>query len=115
MLHIRLICVLALQRMIDSRFSGDQWEQLLPKEALNAIGGLVLRASNQAVQWCKFFDNRQDEGEPMKKYFQRCEFQCPSCATDLSQYMLLRKLVVGLKDPVLKREVFQAHGDYAKG
>ena len=28
------------------------------------------------------------------------------------QYMLLRKLVVGLKDPVLKREVFQTHGDY---
>ena len=50
----------------------------------------------------------------MKDYFQQCSaeaaecyFQCPMCEGDLSDYMLLRKLVVGLSDPVLKKEVFQ--------
>ena len=48
----------------------------------------------------------------MKDYFQRCSaetaecgFQCSQCEVDLSDYILLRKLVVGLSNPVLK--VFQ--------
>ena len=56
--------------MIDSRFPGDQWKQLSPKETLDAIGGLVLRQTSQC-SGASFFDSRQDEGEPMKKYFQR--------------------------------------------
>ena len=50
----------------------------------------------------------------MKDYFQwcsaeaaECGFQYPQCELDLSNYMLLRKLVVGFSDPVLKKEVFQ--------
>ena len=52
----------------------------------------------------------------MKNYFQRCsaetvecDFMYPMCEEDPSDYMLLRKLVVGLSDPVLKKEVFQGY------
>ena len=36
-----------------------------------------------------------------------CDFQCPGCERDLSEYMLLRKVLVGLSDSSLKREVFR--------
>lgn len=112
--HIRLNCVPKLQQTIDTRYTGDKWENLNPKQALDAIGELVTHSTNQAVRWSSFFSSRQGEMEPMKEYFQRCSaeaaecgFQCPECEVDLSDYMLLRKLVVGLSDPVLKKEVFQ--------
>ena len=54
-LHIRLLCVPKLQCALDARFDSGQWEALTPKEALDAIGKLVLQASNQAVKWCDFF------------------------------------------------------------
>ena len=66
-----------------------------------------------SVRWSGFFSSRQGELELMKDYFQRCaagaaecDFQCPVCEGDLSDYMLLRKLVGGLSDPVLKKVVF---------
>ena len=112
--HIRLNCVPSLQRAIDARYADGEWEQLSPKEALDAIAGIVLQAANQAVTWEAFFTSKQAVGEPMKKFFQRCaseaiecEFKCPACDHDLAEYMLLRKLMVGLHDPVLKRDVFQ--------
>ena len=112
--HIRLNCVPSLQRAIDARYADGEWEQLSSKEALDAIAGIVLQAANQAVTWEEFFASKQAAGESMKKFFQRCaseaiecEFKCPTCDQDLAEYMLLRKLMVGLHDPVLKRDVFQ--------
>ena len=117
-LHIRLNCVPSLQCAIDARFPCNEWEQLTAKEALDAIAGLVLQSANQAVTWESFFTSKQTAGEPMKTFFQRCaseaiecEFKCPQCDHDLAEYMLLRKLMVGLRDPVLKRDVFQTCED----
>ena len=36
-----------------------------------------------------------------------CAFQCPDCDRDLSEDMLVRKLVAGLREPALRCEVFQ--------
>ena len=36
-----------------------------------------------------------------------CEFQCSECECDLSEYILLRKVLVGLCDAALKQEVFR--------
>ena len=83
-IHIRLNYVHKLQQTIDTRFTGDKWENLTPKQALDAIGELVTHSTNQAVRWSSFFNSRQGELEPMKEYFQRCsaeaaecDFQCP--------------------------------------
>lgn len=77
-----------LQHTIDTRYPGDEWEQLTAKEALDAIAGIVLQAANQVVTWEDFFTSKQAAGEPMKKFFQlcaaeaiECEFKCPTCGS----------------------------------
>ncbi|KAG0710287.1 hypothetical protein GWK47_023139 [Chionoecetes opilio] len=42
-LHIRLNCISPLQRAINARYSADRREQLSPREALDAIAGIVLQ------------------------------------------------------------------------
>ncbi|KAG0713911.1 hypothetical protein GWK47_015165 [Chionoecetes opilio] len=113
-LHIRLLCVADLQRALDVKFTTGQWQAMPTKGALDAIGKIVLRASNQAVRWSDFFSVCQAIGEPVSAFFVRCaqramdcEFQCPQCECNLSEYMLLRKVMVGLGDSALKQEVFR--------
>ena len=53
--HIRLFCVPALQRALDARFTDAQWGALSIDAALKEIGKVVLRSTNQAVQWSDFF------------------------------------------------------------
>lgn len=83
-LHIRLLCVPALQCTLDARYETGQWEALTPKEALDAIGKIVQQSSNQAVKWYDFFNARQMGGESVSVYMTRCAqevadcgFQCP--------------------------------------
>ena len=112
--RVKLNCVPALQRALDARFSDARWNALTQEEALDAIGNIVLRSSNQAVQWSEFFALAQGREESVSDYFSRCaqkatdcDFQCPKCNECLAEYMLLRKIMVGLSDPILKRHVFQ--------
>ena len=120
-LHIRLQCTPALQRSLDSRYTIAQWQALSTAEALDAISRVALQTTNQAADWCKFFATTQGPSESICEYFTRstqcaadCEFECPHCAGSLSEYMLLRKLVCGLRSVALKEEVFrqcQTFGD----
>lgn len=112
--HIRLLCVPSLQTALDARYSIHQWEALSVSDALDAVGSVALRAVNQAVLWSDFFGSRQGRSEPMAEYFQKCtqqaldcDFRCPHCDGDLSDYMVLRKAIVGLSNPALKKELFQ--------
>jgi len=112
--YIRLLCAPAVQRALDARFPRARWEALSPSEALNSVSKLVLQQHNQAVCWADFISAMQSPGESLREYFTKCtqkavdcEFQCPECNGDISEYMLLRKLVAGLREPALRREVFQ--------
>ncbi len=114
MLRIRLLCVPDLQGALDTRFNTEQKEALGPKNALDAIGKLVLRTANQAVRWSEFFSACQAAGESVGVYMTRCAqeavdcgFQCLECSSDLSEYMLMRKVMVGLHHPALKQEMFR--------
>ena len=42
-----------------------------------------------------------------------CDFKCPDCACDLSEYLLIRKLVVVLGNQGMKRYVFQTCDSYS--
>ena len=113
--HIRLHCVPTLQRSLDARFTEAQWSALTPEEALDAVGKLVLRSSNQAAQWSEFFNVVQTRDQSINDYFAKCaqvasdcDFKCPNCDFNLSEYMLMRKLMIGLSDQELKRQVFQS-------
>ena len=113
--HIRLHCTPELQRVLDARYTEVQWAALSPERALDAIGAMVLRASNQAVHWAEFFVYNQGRDESISEYFAKCAqkaidcgFQCPICDSDLSEYMLMRKLMVGLRDEKLKSDLFRS-------
>ena len=82
---------------------------------MDAIGKLVLRASNKAAQYQEFFSAMQGQEESLSDFFLKCnqkaldcEFKCPNCCGDLTEYMLLRKLMVSLSDIKLKRYIFQS-------
>lgn len=113
--HIRLLCVPALQRAMDARYTLHQWQALTPPMALDAIGKLVLRSSTQAVLWAEFFEARQEQEECVGEYITKCTqkvtdcaFKCPQCSADLAEYLLLKKVIVGLRDVTLKQQVYQA-------
>ena len=78
-LHIRLLCKPTLQTVLDARFTTRQWNALTPDGALDAIGRLVLRAENQAVQWSEFFGGKQANGEPVGSYMTRCAQDVMDC------------------------------------
>ena len=112
--HVRLHCAPALQRAVDARFTFDEWAALTQTAALDAIGKLVLHSSNQAVQWSEFFSAGRGKDESVSDYFIRCAqkandcaFQCPQCSCNLSEYLLMKKLIVGLSDTGLKQQVYQ--------
>lgn len=75
----------------------------------------MLRSSSPAVQWAEFFGVSQGQDECISDYFVRgaqkvndCAFECPQCSLNLSEYLLLKKLVVGIRDTGLKQQVYQA-------
>ena len=51
MLHIRLLCVSDLQQTLDVKFTTVQWQALSPKDTLDAVEGIMVRATNYAVRW----------------------------------------------------------------
>ncbi|MFV0261147.1 MAG: hypothetical protein ACK5JN_01725 [Kluyvera sp.] len=107
---IRLLCAPALQCALDAMFTTGQWETMAPKEALDAIGKIMHRPSNQVVRWSDFLSVSQAPDKPISAFFIRCPqqaikcgFQCPHCGDDLSDNMLLRKVIVDLSDSALRQ------------
>ena len=118
LMQIRLICTIEVQSALDAKFTVSQWLSFTIGEVLDEIESLVTTATNQAVLWDVFFSGRQAPDEGIREYFNKClqqsldcKFSCPSCSVDLSEYILVRKIMVGLHDPVLKRELYQSVGD----
>ena len=112
--HIRLCCTPELQKALDARYTVAQWSSLTGEEALNAIKGIVSQPSNKAANWDNFFSDQQRNNETVGAFFTRtsqsvldCEFACPSCHADLGDYLLLGKIITGLRETTLKREVFR--------
>ena len=83
------------------------------KEVLEVIQCLATSTTNQAVLWDVFFRGHQAPNKSIQGYFSKClqqsldcKFYCPSSSGDLSEYILVRKIMVGLYDPVLKRDLY---------
>ena len=67
------------------------------------------------MQWSEFFSACQGQDESVGDYFipcaqkaTDCEFQCPQCSNNLSEYLLLKKLIVRLRDTTLRQQVYQS-------
>ena len=113
--HIRLLCASVLQRAMDSRHSVAEWSAFSVNEALDAIINIVLLPTNRAVAWNQFFSSSQNPNEQVNAFFTRaaqitadCQFSCPNSSHDLGNYLLLGKLITGLRDSCLRKEVFRA-------
>merc|ERR1712082_313131 len=75
-----------------------------------------MKASSQAVRWAEFFEDIQKPEEKVSDFATRCtqaatgcEFQCPSCDSDLTEYVLVKKLMVGVSEPALRQEIFRKY------
>ncbi|XP_066965683.1 uncharacterized protein [Macrobrachium rosenbergii] len=117
-MHLRLWYEAELQSTLDAKLSSDEIFAMTPSAMLDAIQELVTSSSNQAVLWDMFFSSHQSAEESIKVYFNKClqqaidcRFKCPSCSSDLAEYILVRKIMVGLHNPMLKRELFQSAGE----
>ena len=113
--HVRLFCSTALQRAMDSRFTVAEWSAFSVNEALDAIRNIVLLPTNKAAAWNKFFSSSQNPNEQVNTFFTRaaqitadCQFTCPNCSHDLGNYLLLGRLITGLCDSCLRKEVYRA-------
>ena len=111
-LHIRLNCEEKLKRAIDAQFEPQQWSSLSVHAAFDAILSITTKSVNKAVLWDKFFNMKQRADESAKEYVHGCQqaaidcdFQCPKCNGDLSDYIILHKLVNGLYNVKLKQDI----------
>ena len=114
-LNIRLNCEEKLRRAIDAQFPPDRWSSFSMKDAFDAISKITTKTVNRAVLWDKFFSMKQTSSESAKEYIHRCQqvaidcsFQCPDCRSDLSDHILLHKLVNGLYNVKLKQDILQS-------
>ena len=80
---------------------------------------ITTKSVNKAVLWDRSFSMRQGADESAKEYIHKCQqaivdcdFQCPSCNCDLSDNILVNKLVNGLYSVKLKQDVLQNFEKY---
>ena len=113
-IHTRLLCAPALQRVLDTRLVPAQWMTIRSRDLLDVIGKIVTKASSQAVRWADFFDTKQSSDEKISEYIARCaqdaadcDFECSKCKNNMTNYMLVRKVMAGIYDTELRREVFR--------
>ena len=114
-LNIRLNCEEKLRRAIDAQFPSGRWSSFSVEDAFDAVSKITTKTMNKAVVWDKFFSMKQTSTESAKEYIHRCqqvaidcEFQCPDCRSDLSDHILLHKLVNGLNNVKLKQDILQS-------
>ena len=117
-LNIRLRCDDKLKRILEAEH-GDSWEQLTTEEALTALEAVLRTATNPAREKDKFHHMQQMPGETGKSFMHRCEqqalecdFQCPNCHTDISEWCVRDRVLAGLRDDMLKIDLYQNADKY---
>ena len=117
-LNIRLRCDDKLKRILEAEH-GDSWEQLTTEGALTALEAVLRTATNPAREKDKFHHMQQMPGETGKSFMHRCEqqalecdFQCPNCHTDISEWCVRDRVLAGLRDDMLKIDLYQNADKY---
>ena len=117
-LNIRLRCDDKLKRTLEAEH-GDNWEQLTTEQALTALEMVLKTATNPSREKDKFHHLQQMPGETGKSFMHRCEqqalecdFQCPSCHTDISVWCVRDRVLAGLRDDILKMDLYQNADKY---
>ena len=111
---IRLNCETKLMRALDARHTRDDWNSLTVNKAFDEIQEITTKTMNKAVMWDRFFGRMQQRGESVKEYIDACnqaavdcDFTCPHCMGDVSEYMIRFKVMMGIANPALKHEILR--------
>ena len=110
--YVRLLCDGALQQRIDARFDKQAFRQLPTTAAIDVVRSVVVGQRCEVGAWSDLFAYSQEPGDSVDAYVARCRalaaecnFRCPECNSSLTEYMLSRKVVMGLSDRSMKAEV----------
>ena len=118
-INIRLRCDDKLKRILEAEH-GDRWEQMTTEQALAALEVVLRTATNPAREKDKFHHLQQSPDETGKGFMHRCEqqalecdFQCPSCHADISEWCVRDRVMAGLRDETLKIDLYQNADKYS--
>ena len=111
---MRLLCDGNLQQRIDARFDKQDFRQLSTAAAIDAVRSVVVGQRCEVGAWSDLFAYSQELGDSVDAYVSRCRalaaecnFRCPECDGSLTEYILSRKVVMGLSDCNMKAEVLR--------
>ena len=112
--YVRLLCSGDLQQRIDARFLRQDFRQLSTSAAIDVVRSVVVGPRCEVGAWSEFFRYSQAPGDSVDAYVARCRalaaecsFQCPECYKSLTEYVLSRKVVMGLGNRSMKAEVLR--------
>ncbi|KAF0300876.1 hypothetical protein FJT64_000364 [Amphibalanus amphitrite] len=117
--HIRLMCDAQLRQAIDT-IHGDKWQSYSVDQALQEIGNITKHSSNPAVARKRFHALAQTPTEPIREFVVRCKqtaadcrFTCPSCNSDLTDWMLTDQITCGVQSEALQQELLLKHSSFS--
>ena len=117
--QIRLACDTQLKQAIDTLY-GDTWRTFTVEQALTEIGHITQRTSNRAVKRKTFTKLTQQDNESVRDFVIRCKqvatecnFACPCCDADLTNWMLTDKITCGVHNETLQHELLQQNDSLA--
>ncbi|KAG0717192.1 hypothetical protein GWK47_054950 [Chionoecetes opilio] len=90
------------------------FRQLSTTEAIDVVRGVVIGTRCIVGAWAEFFSLAQASSDSVCAYISRCRakanecgFRCPECQCSLEEYMLSKKIVMGLRDRSMKAGVLR--------
>ena len=112
--YVRLLCSGDIQQRIHARFLRQNFRQLSTSAAIDVVRSVVIGPRCEVGAWSEFFRYSQAPGDSVDAYVSKsralaaeCSFQCPGCYGSLTEYVLSRKVVMGLSNRSMKAEVLR--------
>nr|XP_027227344.1 uncharacterized protein LOC113819308 [Penaeus vannamei] len=101
--YVRLLCSGEVQQRIDARVNRQEFRLLSTTAAVDTVRSVVIGPRCVVGAWSDFFTYSQAPSDTICAYVSKCramagecKFQCPKCRCSLDEYMLGKKVVMGL-------------------
>ncbi|XP_069972233.1 uncharacterized protein [Penaeus vannamei] len=112
--YVRLLCSGDVQQRIDARVNRQEFRLLSTTAAVDTVRSVVIGPRCVVGAWSDFFTYSQAPSDTICAYVSKCramagecKFQCPKCRCSLDEYMLGKKVIMGLSDRSMKAEVLR--------
>ena len=112
--YVRLLCNTEVQQRIDARLGKYELRQFSTADAIDIARSVVIGPGCIVGAWAELFYLAQAPSDSGCAYISQCRakvnecgFRCPECQCSLQEYMLSKKIVMGLRDHSKKAEVLR--------